>query len=76
MQILRSVQHPYDFTLAYFSYESLSFIANLRYLFHDPMTLYVGMDYLGGGTLSYHLKKRPVLTEAEASKLSITVPNN
>jgi len=52
MQILRSVQHP--------------FIANLRYLFHDPMTLYVGMDYLGGGTLSYHLKKRPVLTEAEA----------
>jgi len=52
LAVLKSVNHP--------------FISNLRYSFHDPLHVYMGFDYFGGGTLAYHLKKRTVLSEAEA----------
>ena len=51
----------------------------MRYAFHDPMKLFMGFDYLGGGTLRQYLNKRGCLNEYEASIqfiLSNELPNH
>jgi len=40
-----------------------SFITNLHYAFLDDKALYTVTDYLGGGSLSYHLAKMKRLSE-------------
>lgn len=42
------------------------FVTNLKYAFHDHDTLYLILDLMEGGDLSWHLKKRHTFTEDEA----------
>lgn len=42
------------------------FVTNLKYAFHDKDTLYLILDLMEGGDLSWHLKNRGVFNEAEA----------
>eukprot|EP00042_Codosiga_hollandica_P058880 m.894882 g.894882 ORF g.894882 m.894882 type:complete len:840 (+) comp59989_c0_seq10:2907-5426(+) len=42
------------------------FVTNLKYAFHNETTLYLVLDLMEGGDLSYHLKKVGHFTENEA----------
>eukprot|EP00047_Mylnosiga_fluctuans_P003990 m.232160 g.232160 ORF g.232160 m.232160 type:complete len:734 (+) comp12307_c0_seq1:159-2360(+) len=42
------------------------FVTNLKYAFHDKDTLYLILDLMEGGDLSWHLKQRETFSEAEA----------
>ena len=42
------------------------FILKLHYAFQTPYTLYMVFDYVNGGDLFYHIKKRVNLSEKEA----------
>lgn len=51
------------------------FVTNLKYAFHDADTLYLILDLMEGGDLSWHLKKRPQhrFTEDEAKFYSAEI---
>ncbi len=51
-KVLIEVKHP--------------FIIELHYAFQTPDRLYFVLDYLNGGDLFYHLRKKSRLTEREA----------
>lgn len=51
-RLLTEVQHP--------------FIVKLHYAFQTPERLYFLLDYLNGGDLFYHMRKKNRLTEKEA----------
>ena len=51
-ELLLSLEHP--------------FILKLRYAFQTPYTLYMIFDYMNGGDLFHHIKKRGHLGEKEA----------
>lgn len=50
--ILASTSHP--------------FISSLRFAFQTPQRLYLGMDFLSGGDLHYHLSREKVFPERKA----------
>lgn len=50
-KVLTEVKHP--------------FIIELHYAFQTPVHLYFVLDYLNGGDLFYHLRKKSRLTERE-----------
>lgn len=44
------------------------FLINMSYAFQDKENLYLAMDYLEGGDLRYHIKKKRNFNEKESSK--------
>ena len=44
------------------------FITNLKFAFQDTENLYLVFDYLSGGDLRYHLNKKILFSEKQASK--------
>lgn len=42
------------------------FVTNLKYAFHNDETLFLVLDLMEGGDLSYHLKKKTKFNETEA----------
>ena len=44
------------------------FITNLKFAFQDTENLYLVFDYLSGGDLRYHLNKKVLFSEKQASK--------
>jgi len=43
------------------------FLVNMHYAFQDQENLYLCLDLLLGGDLRYHMSKRKIFTEEEAS---------
>lgn len=59
-KLLAHLRHSYNILLK-------SFIVNMHYSFQDRDFLYIGLDYLSGGDLRYHICKQKRFSEEQSS---------